>query len=215
MDDIFHGGVAGPCRILLPGPEGSAYGVEAFHKVAVLTQEIDHSLAHAGHDLHVDHHVFRVGKLYAIVRKRRAERPHAERNDEHRAPFHAALEQAVEGGLHLLGVHPVIVGAGVFPQPAADEGAVFYPCHIAGVGKAGEAVGAFLFVEADESAFFHQHVAEELVLFFRAVAPVYLVGLAVGGHFIDPLEESLVLYGSGIIFGKCGGSHRCGHWFWF
>jgi hypothetical protein len=93
----------GPGHILLARGQRRTNTVHAGHELAVLAQHLQHRLAHAGHDALVDDHIGRVGDLDADVGDRRAQRPHAERDDVHGAPAHAAVEALLQQFAHLPG----------------------------------------------------------------------------------------------------------------
>jgi hypothetical protein len=121
---------------------------------------------------------------------------HGKRHHIHGAAFHAAVKQgffpilaALQQGAHLGGGHPVVGGAGVLFFLAADVGAVFHAGHVAGVGAGQEAVGAFGGVELFESSSIDQLLAQALVFFVRAIAPVNGVGLGQGRHVGDPCDQ--------------------------
>jgi len=64
--DIFlvQGG-AGPGLVGLPGGKGIPDGMQARDELAVLTQSFQDLVAHARHDVHIHHHVRRVGDFHA------------------------------------------------------------------------------------------------------------------------------------------------------
>ena len=95
VDDVLAADVAlaGPGRVLLPRRERSADRMHAGDERAV-AEHVEHGAAHARHDPHVDHDIGTVGDLHADLGDRRAERPHAERDDVHRAAAHAAVEES-------------------------------------------------------------------------------------------------------------------------
>ena len=134
-----------------PGCERRADRVQAGDEVAV-AEHVENRLAHAGHDAHVDDHVGGVGDLHADLGDGRAERPHAEGDDVHGAPLHAALEQLLQLLLHLLRRHPVVGRAGIVLGDAADVGAVLDAGHVDRVGPGQVAVGTLLLVELAEGA---------------------------------------------------------------
>ena len=148
--------------------------------------------ADSGHDSHVDHDIRRIGQLDANVRNRRADRSHAERNDIHRATLHTAFEVAHENSLHVFGVVPVVVRAGVFLGLRTDKCAIFNARDITGVRADEKAVGSLRGVERDKRSGLHGLGAEFVVFLLRPVAPVDAVRRAEGGDFVDPREQFLV-----------------------
>ena len=150
---------------------------------------------HAGHDLHVDNDVRRVGELDAELRDVRTERTHGEGDDIHRAAAHRAGEETAEYALHLGRVHPVVGGTGVSLVVRADVGAALDSRNVAGVGAGKEGVGAQLGIEADEGAAVDHLRGEALPLSVGAIAPDDLVGLRELRDLLDPLEQLLVAGG--------------------
>ena len=75
-------------------------------KAPSLPEHVVHGAPHARHQLHVDDDVRAVGQLDADVRDVAAERAHRERHDVHRAPAHAAVEQAAQRRAHLAPARP-------------------------------------------------------------------------------------------------------------
>ncbi len=69
--------------------------VQALHEASVARNPRECRGAHARHELHVGGDVGAVGDLDAAARVGRVDRAHAIRDDVHRAPAHAALEQRV------------------------------------------------------------------------------------------------------------------------
>ncbi len=200
VDDVFGGRVAGPRHVALPRRQGGAHCVHARHEVAIAAQHVIDGAAHARHEPHVDHHVGAVGELDADVGDRRAQRPHAERDDVHRAAAHAAIEQArlavapvLQDGAHLVGGHPVVGGARVLGPRRADEGAVLDPRHVGRIGPRQIRVGALDGVEALERAGRDHLVAQAVVLGLTAVTPLDAIGLAQRGHLGHPGYQARML----------------------
>ncbi len=185
--------VARPRYILLARFERATDRMKAMHKLAV-TQRLYNVASHAGHDAHVDGHIGRVGQFDADVGDWRTNRPHAERNHVHGAAAHAAVKAAAQFDLHVARVHPVVGGAGIFAAQRADEGAIFDAGDVAWVGAGEKAVGALFLVEADEGAALHHQIAQAVVLFLGAIAPVYLVRLTEVDHFIDPTDQFSIFH---------------------
>ena len=198
MHDVLVLAVAGPRHVVLPRLERHPDRVDTGHELSVGAEHLERGAAHPGHRAHADRDVGRVGQLDADVRERRAEGPHAEGHDVHRATAHAAAEQAVELGAHLGRRLPVVGGPGVDLTLGADEGAVLDPGDVAGVGMGPIGAGTLVRVEGDERARFDQLLAEQLVLGVGPVEPVDVIGLAEPNHLVDPLEESGVTGGGGL-----------------
>ena len=161
--DVFDRRVAGPFDVFLARFQRGAEGVHAFDCVFV---EVRHDFAaHAGHDPHIDHHVFRVGDLDAVAGKAGTYRAHAERDHVHGSAVHAAFGEVFEQGFHLFRLHPVVGGAGILLAAATDVGTIFDAGHVAGIAETGEAVGPFFGVEFDKRALVDQQLTEIVVFF--------------------------------------------------
>ena len=172
-----------------------AHRVYGGDEVAALADLVEGCGTHAGHDLHVDDDVRRVGELDAELRDVRAQRAHGEGDDVHRAAAHRAGEETAEDALHLGRVHPVVSGTGISLVVRADVGAALDARDVAGVGARKEGVGAQLGVEADEGAAVDHLLGEALPLSVGAIAPNDLVGLRELRDLFDPLEQLLVAGG--------------------
>ncbi len=166
-----------------------------------LAEHVEHRLAHAGYDLHVDGHVGAVAQFDADVGDRRAQRAHRERHHVQRAALHRALEQrggavglaGLQQRAHLGRRHPVVGRAGVFLLRAADEGAVLDAGDVARVRPGQVAVRTQLGVELLEGAGGHELGAQAVVFGLGAVTPVDLGGLGQGGDLGHPGHETRVL----------------------
>ena len=132
------GVVARPRHVGLPGPQGCTDAVQAADEVGVAAEVVPHRGAGAGHDLHADHHVFRVGDLHAVFGFGSVEGTHAERDHVHGAPGHRPAIVLGHHGFHVDRVDPIVRGAGVGPLLRADEGAVLDARHVLGVRGAPE-----------------------------------------------------------------------------
>ena len=155
-------------------------------------QALENLFTHLGHDAHVGHDIGRVRDFNADFGQGGVQGTHAEGNHVHGTALHAAIEEALQFGLHFNGISPVVGRAGVFFLLAADERAVFHTGYIGGGGTGEEAPGALLGVQFDKGALFYHHVAKLVIFFLRAVAPVDGVGLAKLGDFFDPLLSCFV-----------------------
>ena len=196
MHDVLRG-VARPSAVGRAGPQRSTHAVHARHKMTVRAQHLEHRLAHARHDLHVDHDIRAVGQLDADVRNRRAQRPHRERHDVHRPALHCPFKQRRLTGLqdrpHLVGRHPVVGRACVLLTLRADVGTVFDPRDIAGVAARQIAVRASRRIELQERARGHQPGAQLVVFGAAAVAPVHRARLGQRGHLRHPVHQPAVV----------------------
>ncbi|KAF1054466.1 MAG: hypothetical protein GAK34_00760 [Delftia tsuruhatensis] len=193
VDDVL-GLVAGPAGlVLLAFGQGRAHGVDARHELAFHADHVIHGTAHAGHDLHVDGHIGAVGQLHAHVGDGRAQRTHGEGNHIHGAAGHAAVEQRLQRGAHLVRGHPVVGRACVFLVGRADVGAVLDARHIGRIGPGQVAAGALDGIELLEGAGIDELLAQLLVFLLRAIAPMDFGGLAQCGHLGHPGDQAAVL----------------------
>ena len=182
-----HGQVTSFC----PGDERRADRMHAGDEGAV-AEHVEHRAAHARHDAHVGHDIRAVGDLHADLGDRRAERAHAERDDVHGAAAHAAVEQPEHRLAHLRRRRPIVGGAGVDLVARADEGPFLDPRHIGRVRAREIGVGALFRIEPDERAGLDHLIAQHVVFFDRAVAPMDAVRLAEALHLVDPGLQALV-----------------------
>ena len=123
--------VAGPGDIRFTRLEWRADRVHARHELALFAEPVDHRATHARHDAHAHGDVRRIGDFDADLRDRRADGPHGERHDIHRASAHAAVEQTLEFAAHFARVDPIVGRSRLLLRPTADEGALFHPRDIA------------------------------------------------------------------------------------
>ena len=191
--DVGLGRVAGPGDILLARLERASDRVQAFHKDAGFFDLGVNFEAHARHDFHVRDDIRAVGEFDAVLGDRRADRPHAEGNYEQRASSHAAFEQALEAGFHLVRGFPVVRRAGVFFRLRADEGPLLHAGDIARIAADEQGVRALVGVQPLTGAGGDDRLAHGLVLSLGAVAPEDLLGACESGEFLDPGEDGGVI----------------------
>ena len=148
MNDIFFLRVrlARPGDVLLAGEERRANRVQAGNELAVRAEIVEHRLAHARHQAHVDHDIRGVGDFDADLANRRIERSHGEGNHVHRSSLHAAVEETKQGILHLRGLGPIVGRAGFIACLRADERAVLHARNVARMRTGEVATGAQLFI---------------------------------------------------------------------
>ena len=120
-------------------------GVETLDKI--VAHLLGHSRAHPGHDAHVQHHIDGVGQLNAVLGKGRSHHAHGIGNDIHGPALHSPGVQLLQLCVHLLGLHPVVGGTGIFLIPAADERAVLHSRHVVDRSAVQVAVRQLLLVE--------------------------------------------------------------------
>jgi hypothetical protein len=189
MDDVLVVFVARPAHVALAFGERRAHRVHARHERAIDAEHVVHRAPHARHELHVDDDVGAVGELDADVRDGAADRAHRERHDVHRAPAHAAVEQAIQRLAHLRRRDPVVGGARVVLALAADEGAVLHACDVGRIRQREIARGPLRGIELAQHARGDHFRDELLVLGFAAVAPHDAIGLGQRGHLAHPAEQ--------------------------
>ncbi len=152
MDDVLVR-VARPGHVRLPGGERRPDAVQARDDALFPLVDLGQSRqADAGHDPHVDHDVRRVGQLDADLRHRRADRPHAERQDVHRPPAHRPAEQLLELAAHPVRLDPVVGRPGRFLGQRADKRPVLDPSHVARVRPSIKAARPEILVQRDQGA---------------------------------------------------------------
>jgi len=117
--------------------------METRHIKAVVAKHVQNLCSHSGHNVHIDDYVCAVRNLNADFGNVRADRPHGEGNNIHRAPLHTALVKAVHGLFQFVRVDPVIGRTGVVLALAGDIGAVFHTRHVRRVGAEQVTVGPF------------------------------------------------------------------------
>src|SRR5258708_27642259 len=122
MHDVFRVRVARPGAIDLTWRQGRAHRVHATYELAVGPQSFEYGGSHAGHDPRAGDDVWRVRQLHTDLRERRTDGAHAERNHVHRAARHRPAKPKPELGAHLVGVTPIVSGAGILGGLGADEG---------------------------------------------------------------------------------------------
>ena len=151
--------------------------------------------AHARHDPHVSHDIGAVRDLHPDFSDGRADGPHAEGNDIHRPPGHAAVEQPAQRRPHLGRGRPIVGGTGVVLIHGAYERPILDPADVGRMRAREKRVRTLLWVEADEGSGVHHRLAKPVVFPLRSVAPHDLVGLAQRRHLFDP-GASLALVGA-------------------
>ena len=184
----------------LAGRERRAHRVQAGHEGAV-AERLQDALAHARHDAHVRDDVGRVGELDADLGDPGADRTHAEGDHVQRAAAHAAVEEPAQRPLHLRGLAPVVVRAGVLALLRADEGAVLDARHVGGIREHEEAVGALARIERACGAARHQQPQHLVVLGAAAVAPLHAVRAAERLDLLHPgLQGSIRRHRGSFVF---------------
>ena len=121
------------------------FGVQALDKIAV-AERVEHRVPDAGHNVHVQHNVDRIGQLNAYFGERRADRAHGIGDDIHGAPLHGAVKQPVHHRIGLLRIHPVVRGPGVVFGAGADESSVLNSCNVVDGGAVDIAARQLLLV---------------------------------------------------------------------
>ena len=175
------------------GSQRFADRMHARDEFAVVAEDIEHLGADAGHHFHVDHDIRGIGDFNADLGDVGADRTHRERDNVHGTALHAAVVQPEHGLLQLFGVNPVVGRTSVFLLFGSDESTGFNAGDVGRVGAEQQAVRALRGIQTDGEAGFDQFVAETIVLFLGAVAPVNRVGLADRNPLIDPLDQFFIL----------------------
>ena len=163
-----------------------AGGVQPLHELAALLDPLQGVGTHPRHDAHARRHVCTVGDFHARAGVRRGERPHHVGHDIQGAPAHAAREQFVHQPVSLAGRHPIVGGAGVFPNFGADECQVFGAGDVGGVGAVEVAAGVGLLIEGNQLPPLDHPGDEAVKLRLRPVAPVNPLRLGQPRHLADP-----------------------------
>ena len=165
-------------------------GVHAEDHIAAVAERLEHLCADARHDRHVQHDIDRVGDLDAVLGKRGADHAHRVGDDVHRAASHGAAQNLVQLGLHLVRIHPVVRGAGLFAGPGADKCPALDTRHVVEVEIA---AGQLFLVELDELAGLHGDLSQGIELGLRAVNPDDLFRGREFGSFPHQLQYGRVL----------------------
>src|SRR5512146_830821 len=109
-------------------------------------------MAYAGHDVHGQRDVGRIGDLHAYLANRPADWSHAERDDKHGPAVHAASELIAKRGAHFIRRNPVVERPGVFLTFRADERPIFYPRHVGRIAASEVAARPLLLIKLDQRA---------------------------------------------------------------
>ena len=144
------------------------------------------ALAHARHELHVEHHVGAVGDFDAAAREGRIDRAHAVRHDVHRAALHAAGKQGIHLFVRFVRGHPMLFGSRVFPALGADERDMLDPRHVGWIGTVEITSWKAFLIERQQFLLGYQLALHGLELRVAAVAPMDPVGLGQPRHLVDP-----------------------------
>ena len=175
-------------------------GVKALDEVSALAQSLQYIIAYAGHDQHVQHHVDRVGQLNAILGKGRSNDAHGVGDYVHGTALHGAGIELGELCVALLGVHPVIDVSRILLFRGTNKSSSLNASHVVDGGSVQIAVGKKLLIQLNHFARGARLGAQSLRLLVRAVDPDDLVGLRHGSHFVDPIQDKLVLGHSFLLF---------------
>ena len=166
-------------------------GVEALDEI--ILQPAGRIPAHSGHDGHIEHHVYRVGQLNTVLGEGRANHAHGVGNDVHGAALHGSGIQPPQPGVHFLRGHPVVGGTGVLLFPAADEGSALNTSHIVGSGAVKIAAGQLFLIQLLQLTSGAGLGPQLLHLGVASVDPYDMFRLRHGGHFVDPVQYSLIV----------------------
>ena len=189
---IFHW-CAWPGDVVFAVCERLADGMQAWHEEAVVAESIEHFLAGAGHDLHVEGDVWAVGDLHADAGRWAVDRSHAKWDDVEGASLHGAAIERLHFFLEFCWRIPVVGWAGVFFFFACDEGAFFNAGDVGDVGTEQVAVWMFFLVELDYSVVVHEICKDRFLLRVGSVKPDDFVRLAESWHLIDPGQQRFIV----------------------
>jgi len=90
-----------------------ALAMQRANPVIAITQNIEHLLANAGHDRHVQNNINRISDLDADLGNRGTDRSHGERNDIHRAAVIGTAGDVIQLLVHFLRFAPVVGRTGI------------------------------------------------------------------------------------------------------
>ncbi len=192
MANIFIRYVIRPRCVGIVRPKWRAHRVQSAHELSVLAQNLEYPGSDPGHDMHVGHHVRRVGDLDANVRNRRADRTHTVRNHVHRAAGHGPGVEPLQLLFHLGRIFPIVGWAGLVFGLRADESSVFDPGHVRRIGPDQNAVRTLLLRETNGCAGQHHQSQHALVFLRGAVTPVNSIRFAELRRFFHPLCQTFV-----------------------
>ena len=167
--------------------------MEAADPVVAVAEDVQNLLTDAGHDVHVEDDVDRVGDFDADFGERRADRTHGIRDDVHRAALIRAAGDVVEALIHFLRIAPVVRRTGGFLVGCADKRPVFDTGDVVRTRPMQIAARKLFFVELDHFAGFNGFFAERVKLLFAAVNPDDLVGVHEGFDLVQPLQDGFVV----------------------
>ena len=170
-----------------------ALAVQALHPVFAVAQNIQHSLAHAGHDGHVQHNVDGVGDLQADLSQGGPDGTHGVGDHIHGAALVAAAGNVEQHLIGALGLHPVVGGACVLFLAGADKSPAFHTGNVVHGGAVQVAAGQLLLVELDHFASLASLTAQVFQLFLGTVDPHDFVGGDKLLHFFEPAQNGLVV----------------------
>ena len=193
MRDVGILGIARPGDVFRAGGERRTDRVKTLHVSAGLRDLLINRPAHPRHDAHARDDVGAVGNLNPILRDRRPDRPHAERNHIERAAFHAVFKEAVHFRLHHVRGLPVVCRSGILFRLRADERALLDAGDVADVATDEDRVRAQLLIQPETGSRGHNEIAHRLVFSFRSVAPKDSVGFRQGGNFVHPGDDRCIV----------------------
>jgi len=169
-----------------------------------------HAPSHARHEMHIDDDIGRVGQLDTNMCNGRSERPHGKWNDIQRTSAHRPIKKSRKGRAHLCRRVPIVRRASIVLAFGTDIGPVLDARNIRRVRPCEIGIGARRRIELFQSPGRNHFRAQPVILFFRTVAPVNLIGFDQRYHLRDPGDQLLMPDP-----GRCGHScHRrrdCSH----
>ena len=173
--------------------ERLTHGVEAGHEFSVLVgiENVENLLASAGHDVHVEDNVFRVGQFDTVLGDRGTERAHAERNHVHGTAVHTTLVKALHGFLEFLRVDPMVGRTSIFFLHGRNKGTGFDTRHVR--RERTEQVAVFLLGELRSEAGIDALLHEGVIFFLGTVNNNNVVRFAHGDAFFNPSLDLVML----------------------
>ena len=168
-------------------------GVDARNEFAVFAKDFQNLVADAGHDVHIDHNVGRVGDFHTDLGNVAADRTHAVGNHIHGTAVHTAFVKTTHGGFEFSRGDPVVGRTGIFLLFAGDVGTGFHAGHVRRVTAEKHAIGTKFAVQTGRKTGLDHFFAHCIVLGVGAVAPVDAIGFAKLCPFFHPLDQLGVL----------------------
>ena len=170
--------------------------VEAFDKVAVLAKRVKAHLAYAGHYVHIEYYVNRIGNLDADFGKVAADNAHRIGDNVHCSALHRAACDFIGKLVSFPGIHPVVNRTCVLFIFGTYKRSVLYTRNVVDFRAVQIAVRQKIFVEFNKLPAGYSLFFKGLNLVRAAVNPYNFIGLGKLRALGNKVENFLV-------FGKC------------